>query len=111
MRIAMPLAEGRLCMHFGHCQAFAFVEVDAENNIVSVETDTPPPHQPGVLPQWLGKKSVDLVIAGGMGMRAQEIFRHQGIDVVVGAPSQEPEQIATDYLEGKLRTGANICDH
>ena len=28
MKIAIPLAAGRLCMHFGHCEQFALVEVD-----------------------------------------------------------------------------------
>ena len=29
MRFAIPLAEGQLCMHFGHCEQFALVDVDA----------------------------------------------------------------------------------
>lgn len=111
MRIAMPIAEGRLCMHFGHCQAFAFVEVDDGNSILKVETETPPAHQPGVLPQWLGAKSADVVIASGMGMRAQELFRRQGIEVIVGAPPEEPEKVAAAYLDRSLRAGANPCDH
>ena len=28
MKIAIPLAAGRLCMHFGHCEQFALVDVD-----------------------------------------------------------------------------------
>ena len=28
MKIALPLADGKLCMHFGHCEIFAIVEVD-----------------------------------------------------------------------------------
>ena len=27
-KIAIPLAEGKLCMHFGHCEKFAIIEVD-----------------------------------------------------------------------------------
>lgn len=111
MRIAMPVADGKLCMHFGHCQAFAFVDADEDKNIVHVSAEQPPAHQPGVLPRWLGEKSVDAVVAGGMGMRAQALFEEQGIEVVVGAPGGTPEEVAAAYLNGTLRTGPNVCDH
>lgn len=111
MLIALPTAEGKLCAHFGHCQAFALVSVGEDKTILGVETEPPPPHQPGLLPKWLNEKSVDLVIAGGMGMRAQELFTRHGIEVLVGAPPDEPEKIVADYLDGALRTGANLCDH
>lgn len=28
MKIALPVANGELCMHFGHCQVFEFYEVN-----------------------------------------------------------------------------------
>jgi len=46
-----------------------------------------------------------------MGSRAQQLFAQNGIQVVCGAPSENPEKIVTDYLSGKLVTGANVCDH
>ena len=63
------------------------------------------------LPQWLDENEAELVIAGGMGRRAQGLFAQAGIRVVVGAPSAEPRRIAEDYLAGRLQTGENICDH
>jgi len=29
--IAIPVAGGRLCMHFGHCEQFALLDVDMES--------------------------------------------------------------------------------
>jgi len=52
-----------------------------------------------------------MVIAGGMGNRAQQLFAEAGVKVVVGAPSVDPESVVMDYLSGKLVTGANVCDH
>lgn len=52
-----------------------------------------------------------MIIAGGMGQRAQELFALEGIRVVVGAPSETPEKLITDYLAGTLVVGANVCDH
>ena len=111
MKIAIPLANGRLCMHFGHCEQFALVETDEQNSIVSKMLLTPPPHEPGVLPAWLHEQGADVIIAGGMGMRAQQLFASNDITVVVGAPAEQPEQLVADYLSETLETGDNVCDH
>ena len=112
MKIALPVVDGRLSMHFGHCEQFALVEVDeTRKTVLRTEYLTPPPHEPGVLPRWLAEQRVDLVIAGGMGRRAQDLFTRSGIRVVVGAPSEAPEEIVKAYLNGTLKTGENICDH
>ena len=112
MRIAVPLVNGQLSMHFGHCEQFALVDADeATKAVAETAVLTPPPHEPGVLPRWLHEQGADVIIAGGMGRRAQQLFAQQGIAVVVGAPGASPEQLAHDYLSGALRTGENICDH
>lgn len=112
MRIAIPLAEGKLCMHFGHCQQFAIIDVDTKENKITNRQDlTPPPHEPGVLPRWLGEQKVSTIIAGGMGGRAQSLFTEQNIEVVVGAPAEAPEGLVSAFLSGTLKTGINACDH
>ena len=110
MKIAVPTAEGILSAHFGHCEKFTFVEI--ENNSVKTKTEKePPPHEPGVLPAWLEEEGVNLIIAGGMGQRAQSLFKSKGIDVIVGAPSLSVEEIIDTYIKGTLKTGDNVCDH
>jgi len=112
MKIAIPLAEGKLCMHFGHCEQFALVDVDEQaKKITGKQLLTPPAHEPGVLPKWLHEQGANIIIAGGMGSRAQSLFAENEIKVLVGAPGDEPEKIAAAYLDGTLQTGTNICDH
>jgi Mrp family chromosome partitioning ATPase/predicted Fe-Mo cluster-binding NifX family protein len=112
MKIAIPLAEGKLSMHFGHCERFALVDVDpVEKKILKREDIAAPPHEPGLLPKWLADRGANLIIAGGMGQRAQALFAEQGIQVVVGAPSDTPERLVGDYLAGSLQSGENVCDH
>ncbi|MFO7620616.1 MAG: NifB/NifX family molybdenum-iron cluster-binding protein [Bacteroidales bacterium] len=109
-RIAIPLENGRLCAHFGHCQQFAII--DSENESISGETlVTPPPHEPGILPAWLAEKGVTDVIAGGMGQRAIDLFNHAKINVFVGAPQKSSRELATDLINDSLAAGANYCDH
>jgi len=112
MRIAIPLAEGKLALHFGHCQEFALVDVDAETGTIQkTETAEPPSHAPGVLPKWLADRGAEVIIAGGMGSRAQGLFAEQGIRTVVGVPAQAPEDLVAAYVADTLQAGDNLCDH
>ena len=70
-----------------------------------------PPHQPGMLPGWLAEQGATVVIAGGMGGRALELFRQRGVEVIMGVPAEEPEKLAIDYIKGNLQAGDNVCDH
>ena len=112
MRIAIPLVDGKLATHFGHCEQFALLDVNpAEKKILKREDIASPPHEPGLLPRWLGDRGVTMIIAGGMGQRAQSLFAEQGIQVAVGVPAETPEKIVGDYIAGALQTGENLCDH
>jgi predicted Fe-Mo cluster-binding NifX family protein len=112
MRIAIPLTDGKLSMHFGHCERFALIDVDtAAKSIRAREELLAPPHEPGLLPRWLSERGAQLIIAGGMGGRAQALFSQNGIQVVVGAPAEEPEGLVAAYLDGTLKSGPNVCDH
>lgn len=112
MKIAIPLADGKLSAHFGHCERFALIEVDPkEKKILQREEIVPPPHEPGLLPKWLAERGANLIIAGGMGQRAQGLFVEHGIQVIVGAPAETPENLANSYLAGTLQSGENVCDH
>jgi predicted Fe-Mo cluster-binding NifX family protein len=112
MKIALPLAGGKLSLHFGHCENFALFDVDpTEKKIFHREDIASPPHEPGLLPGWLAERGTSVVITGGMGQRAQQLFAQHGISVVIGAPADAPERIVGDYLAGRLQVGGNVCDH
>ena len=112
MRIAIPLLEDKLSPHFGHCDQFAIIEVDDSSKRITNRQDlTPPAHEPGVLPKWLHGIGVNVIIAGGMGQRAQQLFVQNQIEVVVGAPAEAPEDLVSAHLNGTLETSGNICDH
>ena len=87
-------------MHFGHCEQFALVDVDATpKQIISTQYLTPPPHEPGVIPRWLHEQGATTIIARGMGMRAQQIFAENNITMVTGAPVDSPKALVTAYLQ------------
>ncbi len=112
MKVAVPVSGGRLCAHFGHCDSFAVLEVDrAKGEVLSRADLQAPPHEPGLLPRWLAREGVQLIIAGGMGSRARGLFSEGGIEVITGALPETPEEIVKSYLAGTLVTGENVCDH
>lgn len=112
MRYAVPVSGGRLSPHFGHCESFAFFDVEEQSRKITGKESIPSPeHQPGLLPVWLAEKGATIIIAGGMGPRAVDLFRQHGIDVVLGAMESDPEQAVLSHLNGDLTTGDNVCDH
>jgi len=112
MRIAVPLAQGKLSLHFGHCDQFAIFDIDDElKKVINRKDETPPAHEPGALPRWLHENNVSVIIAGGMGQRAQQLFAQNDIKVVIGASSNSAEELVSAYLQDTLETGDNICDH
>ncbi|BBB89648.1 MAG TPA: iron-sulfur cluster carrier protein MrpORP [Methylomusa anaerophila] len=110
MKIAIPLAGGKLCAHFGHCEQFAIITV-SNGKITNHETLNPPPHAPGIIPNWVADQGCTDILVGGMGEAAQAIFRQRGIKVLCGAPSDTPENLAALYLRGELTDAGNACDH
>ena len=112
MRYAIPVVDGKVATHFGHCEHFALFNVDeAGSTIVRREIITSPGHQPGLLPAWLAEEGVSVVIARGMGSRAQSLFRESRIEVVINTLEDDPETVLLDYLKGVLETGDDVCDH
>lgn len=112
MRIAIPVTDGQVSQHFGHCHQFIFFEVDQEKQvIISRESIAPPPHEPGVLPAWIAERGADVVIAGGMGQRAQQMLVRSGAEVVAGVPPSDPVSVVEQYLAGTIQPDENPCDH
>lgn len=107
---AVPTNNGKLCEHFGHCQQFAVIETD-DQKVINIEFVNPPVHEPGTYPRFLADKGVSTIIAGGIGVKAQDIFAENNIEVFMGINSDIPEALVEQYLDKKLVAGKNSCDH
>ncbi|MFZ5941381.1 MAG: NifB/NifX family molybdenum-iron cluster-binding protein [Bacteroidota bacterium] len=109
-RFAIPLENGILCAHFGHCEKFAIVDVE-NNTIGNISELTPPEHQPGLYPRWIAGHGVTDVIAGGIGQKAINLFNDEKINVHVGAPVGDAATLVRNFLNGVLILNGNYCDH
>ena len=109
MKIAVAAQGEYVSPHFGHCEGFMVYETEnrdiKEKNLVEN-----PGHQPGFLPKFLAEAGVKVIIAGGMGSMAQNLFKEQEISVIIS--NQETVTSAIDkYLEGTLESTDSVCDH
>lgn len=109
-RIAIPLENGILCAHFGHCEQFYFADIK-DGQIIKEETITPPEHQPGVYPAWVKQQGVDIVIAGGIGGKAKDLFAKEQISIYAGTGTNEPKKLAEAFIKGLLPILEGSCNH
>jgi predicted Fe-Mo cluster-binding NifX family protein len=107
MKIAVA-SEGRMvAQHFGHCEGFN-VFTAREGKLTDGRFVQNPGHKPGFLPNYLNDMGVNVIISGGMGEGAIEIFNEKAIQVVTGA-SGEAEEAARSFLEGRLESTGSVC--
>lgn len=109
-KVAMPISQGNLCLHFGHCEQFAIFEIE-NKQIKSESVFTPPAHTTGAYPKWLASHGVEEVLVGGIGAKAIEIFEQNSIKVSKGLEASSMSELIKDYLKGDLQTGDNSCNH
>lgn len=95
--------------HFGHCRYFAVYNI-SEGEVIETEYLDAPKHAPGVLPKFLADNNVNVIIAGGMGAMAKDLFAQNGIEVIMGADGNLKDNLNT-YLQGELYSKGSVCDH
>lgn len=107
MKIAVACEGNMVTGHFGHCQNFNIF--DEENGkIINDESVPNPGHRPGFLPNFLGDMGVNVIISGGMGGGAVDIFNERNIEVVIGTTG-DAKTAVIKYLNGDLKSTGSIC--
>lgn len=109
MKIAVACMDTLVAGHFGHCENFR-IYVCEGTAISSSESIPNPGHKPGFLPNFLADLGAEVIIAGGMGGGAVEIFNERGLEVIVGAEGAADAAVIA-YLMGELESTGSICNH
>ena len=107
MRIAISTDGEQVSAHFGRCPSFTIVDI-VENEIKNRENVGNPGHHPGFIPEFLHKRGVDCIIAGGMGRKASEFFNQFGIETIVGITGTIQETLEK-IKSGTLKGGEGLC--
>ncbi|MDO4731281.1 MAG: NifB/NifX family molybdenum-iron cluster-binding protein [Clostridia bacterium] len=107
MKITVAAMGNQVAGHFGHCENFIFFDT-ADGKITAVNTVANPGHRPGFLPNFLADNGTQVIISGGMGGGAVDIFNERGVEVVVGVQGDAQTAVET-YLKGELVSSGSIC--
>lgn len=108
MIIAIASEGNMVAGHFGHCPNFNLVEVE-NNEIKNIKSIPNPGHKPGFLPNFLNEQGANVIISGGMGGGAVQIFNEKSIEVIVGVQGNI-EEVVSEYLKGNLVSTGSICN-
>ena len=100
-----------MSMHFGRCPFFTLVDVE-EGKMTNTQVVANPAfenHVPGVVPKFISEQKVNVMIAGGMGPKAIDMFNDFGIEVATGVGGKV-EKVLKAYLDGRVQ-GTAPCEH
>ena len=102
---------GQISQHFGRCPSYLIVDVEGNEVKKSEVVENPyfTNHIPGKVPQFIKEQGAHVMIAGGMGPRAIDMFTTFGIEVVTGAIGNA-ENVLQAYLRGEI-SGVEPCKH
>jgi len=107
MKIVVAAMGKTVAGHFGHCENFIFFDI--ADNAIAAETSVPNPgHRPGFLPNFLADNGCQVIISGGMGGGAVDIFNERGVEVIVGAMGDARANVEA-YLKGELKSTGSVC--
>ena len=108
IRIAVAKRDELISEHFGHCDGYEIFDIEGKE-VIHKGFLVYPGHKPGFLPKFLSEKNVDMIISGGMGTSAQELFRKNNIKVIVGI-SGDVEEAVRKYLDGEIESNNSVCE-
>ena len=109
-RVAFPTNDGQtVSEHFGHCRMFALADI-ADGQITAMNSIEAPEHAPGVFPRFLGEQGANVIITGGMGKTAVDMFKARSIEVILGASGSIQDNL-NEFLNGGLYSSGSVCDH
>jgi predicted Fe-Mo cluster-binding NifX family protein len=108
MRIAIATLQGEVCEHFGYCESFTIYDVENEQIIKKMALENPG-HRPGFLPAFLSDHGINVIIAGGMGSGAVDLFNERHIAIITGA-SGEVDSVINKWLSRELKSSGSVCN-
>ena len=107
LKIVVSCQDDQVAEHFGHCAYFQVYETK-DRQIVTSQRLPYPGHKPGFLPNFLAEQGAQVIMAGGMGKSAIDLFNAKDIEVIVGVDGS-PRAAVERYLNDELKSTGSVC--
>jgi predicted Fe-Mo cluster-binding NifX family protein len=101
-RVAISTDSGKVSDHFGRCPEFTIAKIE-NKKVISKKVIQNPGHSTGFLPNFFSGMNVQIVIAGGAGFRAKELFEEKGIELILGV-SGKVDDVLNAFLKKALES-------
>ena len=105
-RVAVPVANGKLCEYFERCDYCEIFEIDGEN-VKSNETETPPSDIER-LPEWAIQQSITDIIVCRIDRNIIKLFTKEKINIFIGIRIDTSTKLIESYLNGTLKSDEKI---
>ncbi len=102
MKIAMPLAKGRIADLSENCDRFTIVDVYLTENRILDSCRRTRGRVVGSARPWLAEQAVDLVIAAEVRPEMKINLMEINIRIIAGAPNDSPHSVIKAYLARSL---------
>ncbi len=110
-RAAIALDGSIVAQHFGRVREFLLITFEDGQEVAREVFSAPEgEHAPGVFPRRVKEMGADIVVAGGMGVKAKDFFSELGVQVLT-VPSMEVEEAVRALLSGTLQPVETDCGH
>lgn len=106
-KIAIATDSGMVAQHFGRCPNYTIFDLDGEKISNKLEISNPG-HRTGYIPKYLHEQNVNVIISGGMGRRAIDLFDQYNIEPIVGVIGTIDNCIK-EIVSGTLKGGESLC--
>ena len=99
--------KGQVSEHFGRCPFYTLIEVQGREikKVKVIENPYYESHEPGQVPKFIKSQGVKVMLSGGMGRRAIDLFGRYEIEVATGANGNVGDTLGR-YLKGNLISAA-----
>jgi len=103
--------DAEMSAHFGRCPFFtlALVEDGAVKEVKVAPNPNAQAHVPGAMPVFIRDLGANVILAGGMGPRAVQMFQQFGIEVATGVMGRVGA-VLDAFLDGRIH-GIVPCAH
>jgi predicted Fe-Mo cluster-binding NifX family protein len=106
-QIAIPITYGKLSEYFGQCNHYKIFEI-RENRVISRLLKVPDEIEITSMPLWASEQGITDIITYKIDRRIMHLFAKYKINLYIGIKYTSPEEIITNYLNGKLNSDERI---